>query len=101
MKLMEGACWVVVEDGDMLLYGPNGEELRHQEAITATADMADGFATCQVSFICNIAGSKEEMMRRIPELYGEQDINPQDLKRVQERLKKNRFMEWLKDLVNK
>lgn len=102
--LIKDAVWVIAEGNDLLLYGPKGESLPCQEALTATADIADGVATCNVSFVCNIASSKEDMKQKIEELEAAgKDIatNENAIAVVQQKLKENKFMGWAKSVLNK
>jgi hypothetical protein len=59
--------WVVTEGNEMLLYTPKGELVHGQITMRVTENLGER-PTALMKCIVNLAGSREEMMRKIEEL---------------------------------
>lgn len=106
-------CWAVVVNGDLLLFGPQGEELPGQETLIATASVQDQVVVANVTLVCNLVGSTEEMMERIEEIKqaGKDILSESDEERLtkeimqnalnttRREIRKQGFIQWIKTLI--
>lgn len=66
-KQMSGRPFVVVENGELLLYTSKGELVEYNVFVRLHEEV-NTVPTAVCKFVVNVAGSKEEMMKIIEEL---------------------------------
>lgn len=72
MTYQHGACWVVTENNEHILYSQSGEEIGCQSSCKTTSAVQE-VNTAVVELVVNLAGSREEMMQKIKELNEQEE----------------------------
>lgn len=64
--LVKGACWVVVEDNQLILYDNSGNEIQCRIAARLTDNVGE-FPQILLRAIVNIADNKDQMVDQLKE----------------------------------